>query len=114
MSRFSKVILAVSLAIYPFSAHGFLSFCFPISFVILAFAFAWPSMILYEVFGIQNLYLGIGFGILINILAVYSIGRYFDRKNNDGFNCRYKLLKIFGIVCAILLGFIFIDPSCWA
>lgn len=112
MSRASKIILPTSLAIYPFFAYGFLSFCFPISFVILAFAFAWPSMFLYEIFGIENLYLGTMFGILINILTVYCIGKYLDHKNNGVTNYRYKLLKIFGIICAILLGFTFIDPSC--
>ena len=113
MGRISKVILLAFLAAYPFFAHGFLSFCFPISLVILAFTFAWPSMILYEALGIESLYLGVALGILINVLIIYYIGRYLDHNNKNTTNYRYKLLKIFGIVCAILLGFMFIDPSCW-
>jgi len=113
MSGFNKVFLAISSIIFPLFVHGFLDFCFPISLVILTYLFAWPGTILYEVLSIQSMFLGMAFGVIINTLVIYYIGKYVDYKNNNITKYRYKLIKIFGIICVALLGFMFIDPSCW-
>jgi len=114
MSVSNKVILAISFAIFPLFAHGFLDFCFPVSLVILTYLFAWPGTIMYEVFSIQSMYLGVVFGVIINTLVIYYIGKYLDYRNNNVTKYRYKLIKIFSIICVALLGFMFIDPSCWS
>ena len=114
MSGFKKNLLVIFLATLPFFAYGFLDFCFPISLVILIYLFAWPGTILYEIFGIQSMYLGVALGIVINTLVIYYLGKYIDYKNQYVTKYRYRLIKFFGIICVILLGFIFIDPSCWS
>lgn len=113
MTRFNQAII-LGFLVVPLSAYAFLDFCFPVSLVILTYVFAWPGTIFYELFGIQSMYLGIALGVIINTLIVYCIGKYFDYRNNNLTNYRYKLLKIFGIISVALFGFMFIDPSCWS
>lgn len=113
MIRLNKVFI-FGLILTPLFTHAFLEFCFPISFVILTYAFAWPGAVFYGLFGIQNMYLGVILGVIINISIVYYIGKYLDSKNGNVSSYRHKLLKIFGIICIVLVGFVFIDPSCWS
>jgi hypothetical protein len=103
----------------PVLAHGFFEVCLPIGLVLLAFVLAWPAVIFYELFGVQEpqMMLMALLGFTIDMILLYFVGKWFDRHHvytprNSYKSYSFKLPFLFLTICILAAGSMFIDTSC--